>query len=399
MTVHYLANASPSGSCFHRMTHFCVLIAVLIPFGCAQDSRVEGGLYSDLDMAIQEGTFRQITSVLVASDGELIYERYWEGGGPEQLNDTRSATKSLTALAVGAAIADGHIDNVNSPAFDFFEQERPYRFPTTLKDEITIKDLLTMSSALDCDDNVRESPGNEGHMYSARKWLYFVLDMPTAENYQRDENGYGPFHYCTAGSFFLGQIVERASGESIDAFTERRILEPLGIRQVSWDKSPSGEIQTGGGTELTSRSLLALGEMVRNGGIHEGQRVLSAEWIDEMLYPHVSANADQNYGYQWWHRNFACGDDTVSGWYMAGNGGNKIVVIAELDLTLVITATLYSTNGMHQQTTDIVEDYLLQERPGCSGHLAMRISPTLCAVPVRVSLAERESHQEDHICP
>ncbi len=224
-----------------------------------------------------------------------------------------------------------------------------------------------MSSALDCDDNIWESPGNEGHMYSARKWLYFVLDMPTVDDYRRDERGYGPFHYCTAGSFLLGQIVERATGESINAYTERRILEPLGIRQVSWDKSPSGEIQTGGGTELTSRALLALGEMVRKGGIHDGERVLPEEWIDEMLYPHVSANQDQNYGYQWWHREFACGDDTVGGWYMAGNGGNKIVVISELDLTLVITATLYSTSGMHQQSTDIIEDYLMPGLPGCSG--------------------------------
>ncbi len=224
-----------------------------------------------------------------------------------------------------------------------------------------------MSSSLDCDDNNSESPGNEGRMYPERKWLDFVLDMPTVESYQRNEKGYGPFHYCTAGSFFLGQIVERATGESVDTYTERRILKPLGIDRISWDRSPSGEVQTGGGAELTSRALLALGELVRNDGNLGGHEILSQEWVDEMLFPHVAANEEQDYGYQWWRRDFACGETTISGWYMAGNGGNKVVVVDELGLTIVITATLYNTNGMHQQSTDIIEKYVLPQAPKCSG--------------------------------
>lgn len=337
------------------------------PTGCTDASLEISATYSELDQAIKGGTFQQITSVLVATRGEVLYEQYWDIGGPERLNDTRSATKSLTAIAVGAAVDDGYIDNVDVPAFDFFEGDRPYRFSSRLKDSITIKDLLTMSSSLDCDDNNWESPGNEGHMYPARRWLHFVLDMPTVENYQRNEKGYGPFHYCTAGSFFLGQIVERATGEPIDAYTERRILKPLGIHRVSWDRSPSGEVQTGGGTELTSQALLKLGELVRNDGNLDGQQILSQAWVDEMLFPHVPANEEQNYGYHWWQRDFACGDTTVSGWYMAGNGGNKVVVIDQLGLTIVITATLYSTDGMHQQSTDIIEKYLLPQAPMCSG--------------------------------
>ncbi len=337
-----------------------------VTIGCTATNPAGYATTADLDQAIQARTFQQITSVLVAEDGEVVYEKYWGAGGPEQLNDTRSATKSLTAIAVGAAIADGHIETVDAPAFALFEQERPYRFSSQLKDSITIKDLLTMSSSLDCDDNNWESPGNEEHMYPARRWLFFVLDMPTVEDYQRNESGYGPFHYCTAGSFFLGQVVERSTGESVDTYIERQILKPLGIDRVAWDRSPSGEVQTGGGAELTSRALLALGELVRNGGDHDGQRIFDQEWVDAMLFPHVSANEEQNYGYQWWQREFACGDATVSGWYMSGNGGNKVVVIDELDLTIVVTATLYSTNGMHQQSTDIIEKYVLPESPQCS---------------------------------
>ena len=84
-----------------------------------------------------------------------------------------------------------------------------------------------------------------------------------------------------------------------------------------------------------------------------------------MTTAHVAANSEQSYGYQIWKRDFACGDSTVEGWYFSGNGGNKVVAIRELDLALVITATLYGTRGMHEQTTKLLEDEILAAQPEC----------------------------------
>lgn len=320
----------------------------------------------ELESAIKKETYKKITSVLVSKDGQLVYESYWGEGGADYLNDTRSAMKSLTAMTLGAAVADGFIKSVDEPAFVWFEDEQPVRFPTQLKQKITIRDLLTMSSALDCNDNEWESPGNEEHMYPARKWLYFVLDMPTKDDYGRNENGYGPFSYCTAGSFLLGQIIERAVGEPVDAYVARRILAPLGIERITWDKSPSQEVMTGGGAELASRDLMKLGELVRNDGVFEGERILPASWIAEMTRVQVKASEEQDYGYQWWREDFSCGKENVSGWYMAGNGGNKIAIFDELGLTVVVTAQLYGTKGMHQQSKDIIENYVLAAHPACA---------------------------------
>lgn len=224
-----------------RLTACLFLSCLCFPVaGCAQGEVRGQTIGEGLDAAIGDGVFRQVTSVLVAKDDDLVFEQYWGDGGPDRLNDTRSATKSLTAMAMGAAIADGYIESIDAPAFAYFEGERPFRYASTLKDAITIRDLLTMSSALDCDDNDWESPGNEGHMYPAPRWTYFVVDMPTMQTYARNANGYGPFRYCTAGSFILGQIIERAVGEPVDAYIERRLLAPLGIASIAWDRSPSG---------------------------------------------------------------------------------------------------------------------------------------------------------------
>ena len=345
------------------------LTAALILFAGSAHADVSARLAAsgaELDDAISANRFREITSVLVSHEGELVYEQYWGDGGRDYMNDTRSATKSLTAMLLGAAIADGHIDGVDTPAFSWFAGERPFRFESPAKDAITLRDLLTMSSALDCNDDVWESPGNEEHMYPARRWVYFVLDLPTKDDYARDERGFGPFSYCTAGTFLLGQIIERASGETVDRYMQRRLFDPLGIPGANWDRSRSGEVQTGGGTELTSRDLLKLAELVRTDGARDDETVLPASWVQEMLHPHVKPREQQDYGYQWWREDFRCGDDTLSGWYMSGNGGNKVAVFDTLDLTVVVTARLYGTRGMHRQSTDIINDYVLSSMSACS---------------------------------
>ena len=51
---------------------------------------------------------------------------------------------------------------------------------------------------------------------------------------------------------------------------------------------------------------------------------------------------------------------------MSGNGGNKVAVFDELDLSVVVTARLFGTRGMHQQSTDIVNDYILSSMSACS---------------------------------
>ena len=349
------------------MNKFATAILIIASFSaCANDNGAQGFVRADaLQDAIDAETFKQITSVLVAENATLVSEQYFGNGARDYLNDARSTTKSLTAMAIGAALMDGHIDSVNTPIMSWFEEERPYRFESALKDAITVRDLLSMSSALDCNDDDYDTPGNEEYMYPARRWTYFVLDLPAKDDYQRDATGFGPFSYCTAGSFLLGQIIERATGEPVDQYIERRLLSPLEIANVHWDRSPSNEVMTGGGTELTSRALLALAELVRLRGRHEGEQLLGAAWIDEMLTAHVSANDVQDYGYQWWRQEFACGNDGLGAWYMSGNGGNKVAIFDEIDLSVVVTAQRYGTRGMHQQSQSIIEDYVLKDHPRC----------------------------------
>jgi CubicO group peptidase (beta-lactamase class C family) len=241
------------------------LLAAHAP-GFAQAASTDAQPLAGLADAIARGDFPKTTSVLVIQHDQPIYERYFGDGGADVLNDTRSATKSITALAIGTAIDARSISSVSSPAFQYLADLAPFDNDSPLKREITIEDLLTMSSALNCNDNVDASPGNEDRMHERQRWARWAVDLPTQRDYQRDSAGRGPFAYCTAGAFLLGQIIQRATRTPVDRYIEKTILAPLGISKWEWPRSPTGEVMTGGGLRLRARDLAKIAQMIVNEG-------------------------------------------------------------------------------------------------------------------------------------
>lgn len=308
-----------------------------------------------LEAAITRGDYPLTTSVLVLRNGEIAHESYFGVGARDRLNDTRSATKTIVALAVGAAIEDGLVASVDAPVAPLFPE---FANAAPFMRDITFRDLLTMTSALHCDDN-NDTPGNEENMYPQSNWVDFVRSLPEEPGWARAQDGLGPWRYCTAGSFLLGQAIERASGQPIDAYIEARVLGPLGVTNMQWDRSPSGEVQTGGGLELSARDLGKLGWLIVERGRWGGSQIVPASWIDEMTTVRRPTFMGMRYGYQIWARDYPTPCGEVTAWFMAGNGGNHVLAIPQRRLVVVVTREAYNTRGMHPQTMDMVERFIL----------------------------------------
>jgi CubicO group peptidase (beta-lactamase class C family) len=177
--------------------------------GCAATAPPTPAVTDRLDLAalsrsVEEGIHGDIAAILVSRSGRIVFEDYFGRYGPDSVVDMRSVGKSLTALAVGAAIDSGAMENVAQPILPVFEDEAPHRHDLPAKRAITVRDLLTMRSALDCDDWDPASPGNEERMYRTRDWTAFALDLPVDPEADPPRDGTGRFSYCTAGVFLLG---------------------------------------------------------------------------------------------------------------------------------------------------------------------------------------------------
>jgi CubicO group peptidase (beta-lactamase class C family) len=321
-----------------------------------------------LETRLADGTYKGITSVLVARDGTLVYETYAGDGAPDRLNDIRSASKSVTALLVGAAIARKAIPGVDARVYDYFPDKRPWAHPDPRKQAITLEDLLTMSSLWECDDDNPFSSGNEERMYVTEDWLQFALDLPIkgfAPWMTRPaDSPYGrAFSYCTAGAFTLGAVVERATHRPLAEFAAEVLERPLGIRAVKWNTSPLGIGMGGGGTRYRSRDLAKLGELALDLGRWQGRQVIPAAWVRAMLTPHAQAREDVDYGYLWWRFRFPVRGVQQPVWAMSGNGGNYVFVVPSERLVAVVTSTAYNQRYAHPQSQAIFRDYVLQALP------------------------------------
>ena len=322
------------------------------------------GDLSELSEIIESNKYERLTSVLVAQNGKVLYEKYHGGFDEKSLQDTRSAGKTVTGTLIGIAIDKGFIKSEKEPIIGYFGDKTPLKNPDPRKARITVEDLLTMSSVLECNDFNPASRGNEERMYIIEDYSKFFLDLPIRgkppwESPLKDLKGGRRFRYCTAGTFLLGDLLERATKMQVEDFARKYLFEPLGISGETWQLTPKGVAATGGGLRLKSRDFLKIAELYRNGGKFEGTQVISSAWTQKSTKAHTNTGGDTDYGYLWWLSRYGEEDKRYAAYTMQGNGGNKIAVFPELDLVVVLTNRMYGRRLGHQQTDEILNRYIV----------------------------------------
>jgi len=318
-------------------------------------------LITRMESAVAHGDFGKVTSVLVARDARLAYERYFDQIGATARRNTRSATKTIAGMLIGIALDQHLLESVQQRVMPFFEELGDFAHSDPRKTAMTIEDLLTMSSILECDDTNSFSRGNEERMYLVEDWIRFALDLPVrgfpSWSLRPEESPHGrSFSYCTAGVGLLAGVLERATNSKVPDFAAKFLFGPLGIHDVAWPSNPKGLAFTGGGLPLSSRELLQLGQLYLNGGSWNGTRVISESWVRESTRPHVAVDEGTDYGYLWWLRRLQHSSGTANGYFMQGNGGNKVAVFPVQKAVVVLTAQNFGAAG-HER----LEDRLLTE--------------------------------------
>lgn len=338
----------------------------------AEGVGMSGRALGALTQAIQAGEYDAFTSVLIARRGRLVYEAYQgaaSGSAGEEaaraaLRNTRSATKTVTGMLVGIAIARGLLRDVSVPVFALFPERQPRQHPDTRKAGITIEDLLTMSSPLECDDENPFSSGHEERMSLVEDWVQFLFDLPLRgfpswATKPADAPHGRCFSYCTAGVVTLGAALERAVGQPLDAFARETLFAPLAIERAEWGYIPTGQAMTGGGLGLRSRDLLKLGQLYLDHGAWAGLQVIPAEWVAASVQPRAQVDEETEYGYLWWLRRFTRSGQTYPAYLMQGNGGNKVAVFPTLDMVAVATSQRYNVREMRGLSDHLLTDGVL----------------------------------------
>jgi CubicO group peptidase (beta-lactamase class C family) len=310
---------------------------------------------SDLDRAIREEEYRQINSLIIIQDGELLYEHYYNGAGRNETHNPRSVGKTIVAPILGLAIANGYLQGLDQRLGELYDL-KSYLNYSARKDQVTLRHLATMTSGFEGFDFVPESIGNEENMYPQPDWVKWTLDLPMSETREPGES----WRYFTAGIVVVGDILNQVLPGGLEVYAHKHLFEPLGISNYEWQHTPQKVANTAGGIQLTPLDFAKFGELHRNDGMWGDKRVLPAGWARKSITPVVDTTIkDDRYGLLWWNKSYTVSGSKWETSYCSGNGGNKIFVFPEQDLVIVVTASAYGQRYMHSQVDKMLNDHVL----------------------------------------
>jgi len=290
-----------------------------------------------------------IHSILIARRGKLVIEEYFHGFHRDTPHDSRSA--------VGIALEQGLVSSIDEPVYPLFGGVDAFANPDPRKEQMSLRHLVTMSPGFDCNDNDYDTPGNEDVMQSQSEqpdWYRYTLDLPmVAEPGDSDA-------YCTAGINLIGGALKAKTGMSLPRFFHESFAVPLNVSHYHMNLSPTYDGYMGGGIRLRPRDFLKMGQLYLDGGVWNGQRIISEDWVRGSAGPQASINRSDDYGFAWWRSTYEVNGRAIETYSAAGNGGQNLFVVPELDLVVMINAGNYSDGRTVVRFRDrFMQDFIL----------------------------------------
>ncbi len=138
-------------------------------------------LVDSLKSKITQNTYKQINSIIIIKNGKLLIEEYFNGADRNQVHDSRSVGKTFASALLGIALKEGYIKGIDQTLSEFYDLKK-YRHYSDEKSRVRLRDLLTMSSGFDGNDNDDRSVGNEENMYPQANWVEWALNLPMVQD-------------------------------------------------------------------------------------------------------------------------------------------------------------------------------------------------------------------------
>ncbi|MGZ7440674.1 serine hydrolase domain-containing protein [Paenibacillus sp. TH7-28] len=233
-----------------------------------------------------------VLSVRVLQRGRLLDA--WDLGGDVR-RQQHSVSKSFTCMAVGLAIREGKL-SLDTRIRDLFpEHAKEVPGSAYPPGELTLYDLLRMSSGHD------EPPlwAEERATLQEKDWVKYYLSLPLDR--PPDEK----FTYSSGDTFIISAMVQAAVGQTVLEYLTPRLFEPLGIDRAEWDTSPLGITLGCAGLRISNDELARFGQLLLQKGRWQEQQLVPAEWIEFATRKHIETDGSsgdwgKGYGCQFW---------------------------------------------------------------------------------------------------
>jgi CubicO group peptidase (beta-lactamase class C family) len=272
-------------------------------------------------------------AAVLIKDGYLIGERYAEGFNAGSFGTSWSMAKSFYASLIGISIDRGEIKSLDDKVSDYlnyFNDERS---------EITIRDILNMSSGLQFPEHEHEL------MFFKKDHLAYAKDIGV----EKKPNTL--FEYNNVNSMLLGDILLVATGKKADELLNERILKPIGAENSTLWRDSSDNVLTYCCIDMSARDYSRFGLLFSRNGKWEEDQIISSDFVDETFTPYWEFTperfTDLNRGYSlhWW---FSKNDEEGQIFNASGKFGQYIFVDRKNDVIFTRITKYFPTSGSKQ---------------------------------------------------
>ncbi len=303
-----------------------------------------------IDRAFQEpqagsGRVRRTTAVVVAYDGRLLAERYAPGYGPNTAMLSWSMAKSVLAALVGIAVGEGHLTlDAPAPVPEWAAEGDPRR-------AITLDQLLRMSSGLGFDEHYGAINDVSRMLFTEPDTGAFAARSPLVAEPDT------VWSYSSGTSNIVSRMLRGLAGDDLGRLVlsaRERLFDAAGMTSAFFEPDASGSFIGSSFAFMTARDWARFGELHRNDGVWNGQRILPEGWVRYVTTPTPKA-PEGRYGAHWW---LNAGEPTDPGrrpWpslptdtYAAlGHSGQYVLVVPSAKLVVVRLGLSEPDDGEH----------------------------------------------------
>lgn len=282
------------------------------------------------DLAFQD---QATQSAVLIKNGYIIKERYSESFDQESYGTSWSMAKSFYAALIGISIDRGEINSLDDKVSDYVDYYNDER------SEITIRQILNMTSGLDFPENEHES------MFFRHDQIAYVKDVGVEKLPEQ------VFEYNNVNSMIVGEILKNATGISAEILLEDRIFKPIGIDKFTLWKDGSGNPMTYCCIDMSARDYSRFGLLFSRKGKWHNEQIISENYVNETFTPYWGQTpnwwTDENRGYSlhWWISKY---DDDAKIFNASGKFGQYIFVDHENDIIFTRITKYHPMPGSQQ---------------------------------------------------
>ncbi len=282
----------------------------------------------------------QTLAFLVIKDGHILTEQYYQSE-PSKKILSFSAAKSIIAILIGIALDKGMLESLTQKIAPFFPQLR-------LAPDITIRDLLTMSSGLKWSEKFLNPFSDVVRaFYSDDLWR---IVKRTKSIYPTGKQ----FSYKCINTILLGLILEKVSQIPVNQFTQKYLWEPMGAEyDALWAKDKKDIQKTFCCIYATARDYAKVGLILLNNGYYNGKQIVSEHYVRQMLSPATYLTDKfgkqvDYYGFQTWIMHY--NGMTIP--YFRGMFGQYVFILPQKNAIIVRLGERHTLPTMNQDPTD-----------------------------------------------